>query len=379
MEVSGVVSRQVPCFSGAEIDTTRSSTASFHGEFRVQGRRNFGVSLRTRRFGGQLNSGFCDDGHVQYYHVGPRCGFKKEKEIKKKLKLLKGLSKDLSASSQMGFGPLDYQKGLVAQFQEKLISEDAEALLLKQLEQLRAEEKELKRKRKEEKARLKAERMKNMVDSESSSSSSSESSESECGELVDMNRLRSEAPAKPILDSLQPFNHQEGAVLTLPSSLAIATHQENTTVEHVTEFGISQNQEAECCSGTSTSCVSSSGSIGHNDALSSSVMGASALKIEVCMGNKCKKSGGGALLEEFERVMGVEGTVVGCKCMGKCKNGPNIRVSNTVGGIQSEGTDDSVRVPTNPLYIGVGLEDVSLIVANLIGEDNEDLGLVPAA
>lgn len=122
MEVSGVVSRQVPCFSGAEIDTTRSSTASFHGEFRVQGRRNFGVSLRTRRFGGQLNSGFCDDGHVQYYHVGPRCGFKKEKEIKKKLKLLKGLSKDLSASSQMGFGPLDYQKGLVAQFQEKLIS-----------------------------------------------------------------------------------------------------------------------------------------------------------------------------------------------------------------------------------------------------------------
>ncbi|BFG14776.1 hypothetical protein CerSpe_010500 [Prunus speciosa] len=379
MEVSGVVSRQVPCFSGGGIDTTRSSTASFPGELRVQGRGDFGVSLRTRRFRGQLNSGFCDDGHVQYYHVGPRCGCMKEKEIKKKLKLLKGLSKDLSASSQMGFGPLDSQEGLVAQFQGKLISEGAEALLLKQLELLRAEEKELKRKRKEEKARLKAERMKNMVDSESSSSSSSESSESECGEVVDMNRLRSEVPAKPILDSLQPFNHQEGAVLTLPSSLDIATHQENTTVEQVTEFGISQNQEAECCSGTSTSCISSSGSIGHNDALSSSVMGASALKIEVCMGNKCKKSGGGVLLEEFERVMGVEGTVVACKCMGKCKNGPNIRVSNAVVGIQSEGTDDSVRVPTNPLYIGVGLEDVSLIVANLIGEDNKDLGLVAAA
>lgn len=122
MEVSGVVSRQVPCFSGAGIDTTWSSTASFHGEFRVQGRRDFGVSLRTERFRGQSNYGFCDDGHVQYYHVGPRCGCKKEKEIKKKLKLLKGLSKDLSASSQMGVGPLDSQKGLVAQFQGKLIS-----------------------------------------------------------------------------------------------------------------------------------------------------------------------------------------------------------------------------------------------------------------
>lgn len=122
MEVSGVVSRQVPCFSGAGIDTTWSSTASFHGEFRVQGRRDFGVSLRTERFRGQSNYGFCDDGHVQCYHVGPRCGCKKEKEIKKKLKLLKGLSKDLSASSQMGVGPLDSQKGLVAQFQGKLIS-----------------------------------------------------------------------------------------------------------------------------------------------------------------------------------------------------------------------------------------------------------------
>ncbi|TQD83135.1 hypothetical protein C1H46_031297 [Malus baccata] len=183
--------------------------------------------------------------------------------------------------------------------------------------------------------------------------------------------------AQPMVDVLQPFAHQEGALLTILSSLA--TYQENTTVDNGIELGRLQiGQKAECCNGTSTSC-SSSGIIGVDDTLSSSVVGVSAKRIEVCMGNKCKKSGGGALLKEFERQMAVEGTVVGCKCMGKCKNGPNVRVSSTIDGIQSEGMDDSIRTPTNPLYIGVGMEDVSLIVANLIGEDSKELELVPAA
>ncbi|XP_050117940.1 diacylglycerol O-acyltransferase 3-like isoform X2 [Malus sylvestris] len=367
MEASGVVSRQVQCFSAAKIDNSaRSCTSSFNCKLLVLGRRDFGVSLRTRKPRRHLNSGFSEDGHLQYYQGGPMCGGMKEKakEIKKKVKLLKGLSKNLAAYSQMGFGPLDSQEGLVDQLQGKLIS-------------LRAEEKELKKRGKEEKARLKAERMKTMVDSESSSSSSSESSDSECGEVVDMKRLQSEVPAQPIVDSWQPFAHQEGALLTILSSLA--THQENTTVENGIDFGSSQiDQKAECCNGTSTIC-GSSGSITFNESLSSAVVGVSAKKIEVCMGNKCKKSGGVALLEEFERQMGGEGAVVGCKCMGKCKNGPNVRVSTTVGRIQSEGMDDSVRSPTNPLYIGVGLEDVSLIVANLIGEENKDLDLVSAA
>ncbi|KAB2634224.1 hypothetical protein D8674_042140 [Pyrus ussuriensis x Pyrus communis] len=243
MEVSGVVSRQVQCFSAAKIDTTsRSCTASFNCELRVLGRRDFGVSLRTRRPRRHLNSGFSNDGHLQYYQAGPMCGGmkEKEKEIKKKVKLLKGLSKDLAAYSQMGFGPLGSQEGLVAQLQGKLIS-------------LRAEEKELKKKRKAEKARLKAERMKTMVDTESSSS---ESSDSECGEVVDMKRLQSEVPTQPIVDNLQPFAHQEGGLLTILSSLA--THQENTTVENGIDFGSSQiDQKAECCNGTITSCGSS--------------------------------------------------------------------------------------------------------------------------
>ncbi|KAB2625072.1 hypothetical protein D8674_016732 [Pyrus ussuriensis x Pyrus communis] len=271
----------------------------------------------------------------------------------------------------MGFGPLDSQEGLAPQFQGKLISEGAEELLLKQLEQLRAEEKELKKKRKEEKARFKAEWMKTMVDSESSSSLSSESSGSECGDAVDMKRLQTEVPVQPMVDVLQPFAHQEGASLTILSSLTTIKRTQLWIIG--IELGILQiGQKAECCNGTSTSC-SSSGSIGVDDAVISSVVGVSAKRIEVCMGNKCKKSGGGALLKEFERQMVVEGTVVGVKCMGKCKNGPNVRVSSTIDGIQSEGMDDSIRTPTNPLYIGVGMEDVSLIVANLIGEDSKEL------
>lgn len=346
MEVSGLVSRQVPCFSGAGIDA-RSSKPSFSGELHFPGRDEFGVSLRTRRSRGlNMTSGFCDNGHVEYYYSGPRCGGnnKKEKEIKKKLKLLKGLSM-LSASSQISTG-LDTEEGLGAQVQGKLISEGAEALL-QQLEQLRAEEKELKKKKKEEKAKLKAERMKTMKDCESSSSSS-ESSESECGEVIDMSSLSGEVPTQPILEGLQPSAQGGVAVLTQPRS--VITHQED-----------------KCCTGTSTSCGSID-SIGHNNASSSSSV---VKKIEVCMGKKCKTSGGGALLEEFERLMGVEGSVVECKCMGKCKNGPNVRVLNS-----EEGIEDSVRNPTNPLYIGVGVEDVSLIVASLMGEVTKDLGLL---
>ncbi|XP_050373482.1 diacylglycerol O-acyltransferase 3 [Argentina anserina] len=359
MEVSGLVSRQIPYYSGTGTHA-RTSKDSFSGDVHFPGRNEYGVSLRSRRV--DVNSGFCDMWHVGYYYSGPRCGggSKKEKEIKKKkLKSVKGLS-ELSASSQIRTG-LDPGEGLGSQAPEKLISEGAEALL-QQLEQLRAQEKELKKKNKELKARLKVERMKTMKDCDSSSSlSSSESSESECGEVIDMNSLRGEILAQPILEGLQPSAQEGVALLTHPS--LVSTIQENRS-----------------CNGTSTSCGSDDSVGPNNNASSSSIMEASvATEIEVCMGKKCKTSGGVELLEEFERLMGVQGSVVGCKCMGKCKNGPNVRVLNSVDGIESEeGIEDSVRNPTNPLYIGVGLEDVSLIVASLMGETNKDLGLASA-
>uniref|UniRef100_A0A0A9GPF3 Uncharacterized protein n=1 Tax=Arundo donax TaxID=35708 RepID=A0A0A9GPF3_ARUDO len=90
-------------------------------------------------------------------------------------------------------------------------------------------------------------------------------------------------------------------------------------------------------------------------------------RIEVCMGGKCKKSGSLALLQELENKVGTGGAVVGCKCLGKCGLGPNVR-------LRSEGSAEG-SVKKNLLCIGVGLEDVGTIVAGLFGDS--DLGMTP--
>ncbi|XP_039154827.1 diacylglycerol O-acyltransferase 3-like [Eucalyptus grandis] len=222
--------------------------------------------------------------------------------------------------------------GEVVEGREKPISEAAE-VLLKQLEELKSEEKELKRKIKEQKAKLKAERKKVMMDSESSScsSSSSESSDSECGEVIDMGRLRTEVLAKE--------EDNNAGTLELPNGVL---YRKATT--------------------SSPSNVAASGVVVTK-------------RIEVCMGKKCGNSGGPALLEAFKNAVGVvEGAVVECKCLGKCRDGPNVRVSNSLGENPAPEADDSVRIPANPLLIGVSLEDVDAIVAKYLGKDG-DLGL----
>lgn len=52
-------------------------------------------------------------------------------------------------------------------------------------------------------------------------------------------------------------------------------------------------------------------------------------KVEVCMGGKCRNSGASQLLKQIQSVAAKEGkmTVVECKCLGKCKTSPNIRLS----------------------------------------------------
>ncbi|KAK4858054.1 hypothetical protein QYF36_010237 [Acer negundo] len=84
-------------------------------------------------------------------------------------------------------------------------------------------------------------------------------------------------------------------------------------------------------------------------------------RMQVCMCGKCKKSG--AVDVDVD---------AGCKCMGKCKKGPNVKLYNSV--------DDT---PANPLFIGVRLEDVDGIVANSLAERNttitNDMGLNPAS
>jgi diacylglycerol O-acyltransferase 3, plant len=94
-----------------------------------------------------------------------------------------------------------------------------------------------------------------------------------------------------------------------------------------------------------------------------------ATRIEVCMGGKCKKSGSPSLLQELEKKVGMGGAVVGCKCLGKCGLGPNVRLRSVAS------ADGSVK--RNPLYIGVGLEDVDAVVAGLCGDS--DLGMMTLA
>ncbi|KAK2643694.1 hypothetical protein Ddye_018889 [Dipteronia dyeriana] len=80
--------------------------------------------------------------------------------------------------------------------------------------------------------------------------------------------------------------------------------------------------------------------------------------MQVCMCGKCKQS----------RVVDVDVVHDGCKCMGKCKKGPNSKLYNFV--------DDT---PANPLFSGVRLEDVNGVVANSLAQQNttitNDLGL----
>ncbi|CAM0150254.1 unnamed protein product [Urochloa decumbens] len=171
---------------------------------------------------------------------------------------------------------------------------------------------------------------------EDDSSCSSESSDSECeGEVVRMSRCAAiTAPQMPSPSTVFPI-----IVPQIPPSLPLEPFQ---TSEPATAIQVS----------------SSSVAVAETSATN---------RIEVCMGGKCKKSGALALLQEFEKTVGTGGAVVGCKCLGKCGLGPNVRLRSEV---SPEGSAKG-----NPLCIGVGLEDVGTIVAGLFGDG--DLGMTP--
>lgn len=241
----------------------------------------------------------------------------------------------------------------------------------------------MKKQRKEEKAKLKAAQMQYKLDCKENSSSSSESSDSECGEVVDMSRLK-----RTSLSQSQPNDHLpqslpiETQVVTASTPMQPESFQSNTPSladERVLEVRSTQSISGQiyCSTGNPTS-ASSIRNIGFNE-VNSLVTNESTRKIEVCMGGKCKKSGAALLLEEFQKAVGGEGAVVGCKCMGKCRSAPNVKVLNSIDGIQAQVHDDSVRTPANPLCIGVGVEDVGSIVANFFGRNQTDLGLATAS
>lgn len=321
MEVAGAVLRQAPCFSSSGADAFNSRHYSFPT---MKPSRSFRLKQTPNVKSLVASAGldeFSDKSHLQYYN-GPKMAVKekeiasKKKDMKKKLKLLKGLSKNLSTFSDMGFG-LNPDDGLDHQVKGQMISEATE-VLLGQLQKLKAEEMESKRKKKEEKAKKKAAKMMMVCNEESSSSESSCSSESDCENVVDMKQLKT---------------------VTTPE----VVHQELTPSVIVTE-----------------NATSNPGNV-----LLSVDEGSN--KIEVCMGGKCKKSGAAMLLENFQKAVGGEAAVVGCKCMGKCRDAPNVRVRTG----NTDGNGD-------PLCIGVGLEDVDSIVTSFFGGSRSCSDIVPA-
>ncbi|XWS46381.1 hypothetical protein CRYUN_Cryun14cG0060900 [Craigia yunnanensis] len=361
METSGIVYRTVSRFPAIRVDIG----GRFSRELNL-GIGDSRVSIRPRNSCGRLSCQFSDPGHFQYYASSKVAGVsnKKEKEksceiksVEKKLKFIKRLYKDLSMLPKMTDGE-DIEIGLIGEVKE------ASDVLLAQLQQLRSEQKELKRKLKEDRAQLKVTLKK------SESSSSSESSDSECGEVVDMKTLRSNA-LKPSQDieapsgnALKRSEDMEASMVTEEATLA------NSLIELENSDSRPQIRIQVPCSGFGSECCSSNGF--KDDKSNSLVEVASTKKIEICTGGKCKKMGAAALLEEFERKVGAEGTVVACKCMGKCKTAPNIRVLNSPSGTEERISEDSVRLGINPTCTGVGLQDVDLIVANLLVKDIDD-------
>ncbi|CAL0330240.1 unnamed protein product [Lupinus luteus] len=353
MELSGTVLRHVTTFPS-------SLSPSHHGGARV-------VPVGPRRRVMMGSSGFCDQGHLKYYSPIRSGGKDKGTSVltvKKKLKLLKGLSKDLSLFSQLGFD-LDPQKRALLDDLQGNLNSDAAELLMKQLEQARAEEKEMKKKmkqeKKEKKKKLKAAKMKTSPDCESSSSSS-ESSDNECDKVVDMDMLRARVAVAPVNELKPTMLYPQ---LSLPHTTVVESPPQDTTSHY-------NHRTIDLCSRNDT-CVSSTSAIVKNESTGVFTT-ASQKRIEVCMGNKCKKLGAAALLQQFERAVGIEsGAVVGCKCMGKCKTAPNVRVQNAVDDGLAKGLNDSVQIPANPLCIGVGLKDVDTIVARFFGDEGMDI------
>lgn len=96
--LSAAASGRFPCFSGAGIDSRRANPIC---EIRVCSGEDREGYARSRVSRGVWRSEFGDDGHVKYYGGKPRFDLNKEgrkeggkAEIKKKLKMLKGLMKE---------------------------------------------------------------------------------------------------------------------------------------------------------------------------------------------------------------------------------------------------------------------------------------------
>ncbi|CAK7348535.1 unnamed protein product [Dovyalis caffra] len=337
METARIIPRPVLRFSG-----TRTDTHCLKLPLNDLGIGNSRVSFREKGSNGILSRDFSDYGHLKYYASPARCGGKKEKNKemtteKKKLKLMKRLSRDL---------PFFLIRSLA-----KRVAKATE-ILLAELQNLRLEQEGQKRKTKEERATLIKTRPKCVSESSASSSSSSEpssseSSDSDCGEVVSMKHLKSNALNQ--FTEIESKNTIKGEATQEDPRTEIVLGANDSSPQNLRESSCNIGHYKESCNSDVPRDNRSNGGTS---------VGASGRKVVICMGGKCKKLGATALLEEFERKVGMEGTVVGCKCMGKCKNGPNVRVYNC----PSEAEGINVEDLLNPICIGVGLKDMDVMV-----------------
>ncbi|KAG0475924.1 hypothetical protein HPP92_012765 [Vanilla planifolia] len=353
MGLSGAVTRRSVGYRLGSVETLGSRGKSSRGV-----RQRAAFALRP----------WAGENHRVYYSASVRCGSAvdgKRKIENKKAALVKDLSRDLAALYSTGFG-IEGEESVAGEVREKTMRETVR-LLMAELEHMKATEKEMKKRKKEEKAAMKAAmkaaKMRNCAKEDSSSSSSSESSDSECDEIVDMkqtkktNVLLKEKPTSlAFLVQSPEFNqelsstllktdenvevihhsllkHDQGCTSSNSFSGPMFTSYSGTELLEFPEVPCSPvkadekvevihaplmlDQGHSCSNSFSLAAVATCSSAAVADAKPLD-------KIEVCMGGKCRKSGAMELLQEFERKVGIEGAVVGCKCMGKCKQGgPN--------------------------------------------------------
>eukprot|EP00252_Welwitschia_mirabilis_P011117 TRINITY_DN2499_c0_g1_i1.p1 TRINITY_DN2499_c0_g1~~TRINITY_DN2499_c0_g1_i1.p1 ORF type:complete len:379 (+),score=60.73 TRINITY_DN2499_c0_g1_i1:101-1138(+) len=327
------------------------------------------------------NSVFADQAHALYYSssvMAPRrrfsvfCGKNKaeKKKLKalqalrngetlekKSLKRLEALSKDLytflSFSSASGS-----QESLAENVRGQILSEALQKLST-QLEQAKAERKERKRQLKAEKKALKRENNLKRKDEEESSSSSESSDDEEC-EIVDKTALRCSGTD---LTAHQRGNQNENRVISqsVPVNFSKDGKQETLTCLKEEQSDLNMIPAPE----TVTSLNS-----GRADLQEMAAEAKRKGKIQVCTGGKCRKLGGPELIGEFEKSIqrcGAEGDmeVVACRCLGKCRSAPNVRVERQ--------QDDGLR----SLHLGIGFDDVDLIVSRYLRE-TEDVEVLTA-
>ncbi|CAM8991783.1 unnamed protein product [Rhodiola kirilowii] len=253
------------------------------------------------------------------------CGEKK-KEMKEKRKLVKGLEKDLAMFAALGFG-IESGSRLARQVQGSMMTEAAE-VLLRQLQCLREAEEEAKRRRRRKQEKKAMIRMmedfgiKASTDSGCKKSTDFNSSWKEeylSRSAVGGNSSAGEAVGQVLLQSLDhdtdQVNHveQQEEVAQL-----LITAQQNSTTFRRNKSGTTK-------------------------------------KVEICMGGKCKKFGASQLLDKFKSLAAEEEdmNVVGCKCMGKCKEGPNVRLS-------------SVSTAAPAICSGVQIGDVDALMTSFL-------------